>query len=118
VVVQSLEFFGEFCVELSESFDDPCELCEEFPDEFEESFDPFDEFESFELPELSEPELDPELEPELLCPDARAGLATSAHRATATTATATTRGRMPCPSTPPAPFWRTRGARRPRVPFG
>ena len=62
-VVQSLEFFGEFCVELSESFDDSCELCDDSPDECEESFEPFEEFESFED---ESPELEPELEPELL----------------------------------------------------
>jgi len=64
LVVQSLEFLGEFWVELCESFDESLEVCEESPDELDESPDPFEESD-----ELLEPELD--------CPwpDASAGLA-------------------------------------------
>lgn len=89
-VVQSLEFFGEFCVELSESFDESCELCDDSPDECDESFEPFEEFESFE-------DESPELDPELLCPEAQVRdspcVPISAASATATAILAGRRGR-------------------------
>lgn len=86
-VVQSLEFFGEFCVELSESFDESRELCDDSADECDESFEPFEEFESFE-------DESPELEPELLCPEAQVREAPCvATRPASTTATAMWAGR-------------------------
>jgi hypothetical protein len=64
LVLQSLEFLGEFWVELFESLD-------ESPDDFEESFDEFDE--SPEPFDESEELLDPD--PDCPWPDAHAGAA-------------------------------------------
>ena len=67
--LQSLVRLGEFCVELSESFDDACELLEESLELLDESFEPFEESESDDLLEPDEL-LEPELE--FLLSDARA----------------------------------------------
>src|SRR4029078_7688527 len=42
-VDQSLEFLGEFCVELSESFDESFDECDESFDVFDESLEELDE---------------------------------------------------------------------------
>jgi hypothetical protein len=62
LVLQSLEFLGEFWVELFESLDEPFDDFEESFDEFDESPDPLEE--SDEL-------LDPD--PDCPCPDPHTG---------------------------------------------
>src|SRR5689334_1470067 len=59
-VDQSLEFLGEFCVELSESFDESPDECDESFETFDESLDEFDE--SPEPFDESDPLLEPELD--------------------------------------------------------